>query len=205
MVLEKRILKGFYHIWTWQPFWSMDHAYFSNLSFSWPKEALHEIWATLTQMVQRSHLKVWTFFSYICEGKQTWPCCKKVKCQCMTIIIAILVDLPSPMIYAKIQHPRTSHPRFWKRRFLKVFTIYGHGGHLGQWPTTIWEATNEIWATLAQRLQRRTHFNFLNIFPVQMHRETNLFVCVEVLQPSQHKRVMSSVVSLPNHMFTGQA
>ena len=38
----------------------------------------------------------------------------------------------------------TSHPWFWKRRFLKVFTIYGHGGHLGQWPTTIWEATNEI-------------------------------------------------------------
>ena len=28
---------------------------------------------------------------------------KKVKCQCTTIIIATLVDLPSPMIYAKIQ------------------------------------------------------------------------------------------------------
>ena len=23
------------------------------------------------------------------------------------------------------------HPRFSRRRFLKVFTIYGHGGHLG--------------------------------------------------------------------------
>ena len=23
------------------------------------------------------------------------------------------------------------------RRFLKVFTIYGHGGHLGQWTETI--------------------------------------------------------------------
>ena len=23
------------------------------------------------------------------------------------------------------------HPRFWRRRFLNVFTIYGHGGHLG--------------------------------------------------------------------------
>ena len=32
-----------------------------------------------------------------------------------------------------------------------------------------------------------------------------LFVCVEVLQPSQPNGVMSSVVSLPNHMFTGQA
>ena len=31
-----------------------------------------------------------------------------------------------------------------------------------------------------------------------------LFVCVEVLWPSQPNGVMSSAVSLPNHMFTGQ-
>ena len=31
-----------------------------------------------------------------------------------------------------------------------------------------------------------------------------LFVCVEVLRPSQPNRVMSSMVSLPNHTFTGQ-
>ena len=31
------------------------------------------------------------------------------------------------------------------------------------------------------------------------------FVCVEVLRPSQPNGVMSSAVSLPNHMFTGQA
>ena len=29
------------------------------------------------------------------------------------------------------------HPWFWRRRLLKVFTIYGHGGHLGQWTATI--------------------------------------------------------------------
>ena len=29
--------------------------------------------------------------------------------------------------------------------------------------------------------------------------------CVEVLRPSQPNGVMSSAVSLPNHMFTGQA
>ena len=34
---------------------------------------------------------------------------------------------------------------------------------------------------------------------------TSLFVCVEVLLPSQPNGVMSSVVSLPNHTFTGQA
>ena len=32
-----------------------------------------------------------------------------------------------------------------------------------------------------------------------------LFVCVEVLRPSQLNGVMSSVVILPNHMYTGQA
>ena len=32
-----------------------------------------------------------------------------------------------------------------------------------------------------------------------------LFVCVEVLRPSQHNGVMSNAVSLPNHTFTGQA
>ena len=31
-----------------------------------------------------------------------------------------------------------------------------------------------------------------------------LFVCVEVLRPSQPNGVMSSAVSLPNHTFTGQ-
>ena len=32
-----------------------------------------------------------------------------------------------------------------------------------------------------------------------------VFVCVEVLQPSQPSGVMSSAISLPNHTFTGQA
>ena len=32
-----------------------------------------------------------------------------------------------------------------------------------------------------------------------------LFVCVEVLRPSQPSGVMSGADSLPNHTFTGQA
>ena len=36
-------------------------------------------------------------------------------------------------------------------------------------------------------------------------RNLGLFVCVEVLRPSQPNGVMSSAVSLPNHTFTGQA
>ena len=33
----------------------------------------------------------------------------------------------------------------------------------------------------------------------------HLFVCVDVLRPSQPNRAMLSTVSLPNHTFTGQA
>ena len=34
---------------------------------------------------------------------------------------------------------------------------------------------------------------------------TSLFVCVEVLRPTQPNGVMSSAVNLLNHTFTGQA
>ena len=40
---EKKIFKGFYHIWAWHPSWSMDRDHFSNLSFPQRKEAPHEI------------------------------------------------------------------------------------------------------------------------------------------------------------------
>ena len=43
------------------------------------------------------------FFPYKCKEKQTWPCRKKIKCQYTIFILAMLVDLPSPMTYAKIQ------------------------------------------------------------------------------------------------------
>ena len=38
----------------------------------------------------------------------------------------------------------------------------------------------------------------------QEHKMVCLFVCVEVLLPSQPSGVMSSAVSLPNHTFTGK-
>ena len=48
-------------------------------------------------------------------------------------------------------------------------------------------------------------------YSFELHRQCNSneypqdFVCVEVLRPSQPNGVKSSVVSLPNHTFTGQA
>ena len=53
----------------------------------------------------------------------------------MTIILATLVDPPPPMIYAKIQPQGILGSG--EEDFLNVFTIYGHGGHLGQWTITI--------------------------------------------------------------------
>ena len=36
------------------------------------------------------------------------------------------------------QVSRSSAFWFWRRRFFKVFTIYGHGGHLGHVTWTVW-------------------------------------------------------------------
>ena len=47
--------------------------------------------------------EILNIFPYKCIRKQTWLYRKKVKCQCTTIILASLVDLLFPMIYAKIQ------------------------------------------------------------------------------------------------------
>ena len=102
--VQEKIFKGFYHIWAWRPSWSTNRDHFSNLLFPLLKEATYEIWAKLAQRLQRrSCLKFWTFFPYKCIRKQNWPYCKKVKCQCTTIILTILVALLFPKIYAKIQ------------------------------------------------------------------------------------------------------
>ena len=47
--------------------------------------------------------------------------------------------------------------------------------------------------------------NDFSYFSSTSHPDASLFVCVEVLRPSQPNGVMSSAVSLPNHTFTGQA
>ena len=66
------------------------------------------------------------FFPYKCIGKQTWPCCKKVKCQYTTFILAILVDPP--------------HARWFKQRFSHDQTdlqcqAARHCHHQVQWAT----------------------------------------------------------------------
>ena len=43
LVQEKKILKGFYHIWAWWPSWSCDTDAAYKLLFPLPKEAPHKI------------------------------------------------------------------------------------------------------------------------------------------------------------------
>ena len=43
------------------------------------------------------------------------------------------------------------------------------------------------------------------MYTLHVHHHHCVSVCVEVLWPSQPNGVMSSMVSLPNHTFTGQA
>ena len=42
-VLEKKIFRGFYHIWAWRPSWSCDQDIAINISMPLPKEAPHKI------------------------------------------------------------------------------------------------------------------------------------------------------------------
>ena len=77
-----------------------DH-YFSNFgSPPVPKDICKDSAIRHARFWRRRFLK---FFPYKCIGKQTLPCRKKVKGQRTAILLAILVDLPSPMIPAKVQ------------------------------------------------------------------------------------------------------
>ena len=64
------------------------------------------------------------------------------------VIYINVVELESPILHAKFQDHRIW---FWrKRRVLKVFIIYGHGGHLGHLTWTI-------------------YINFHSPFPTRLH------------------------------------
>ena len=70
-VLEKRIFKGFYHIWAWRKSWSCDLDHLYKLSFPLPKEALHEVLLLLAKWFQRRRrLKLWT------DDAGPWVSCK---------------------------------------------------------------------------------------------------------------------------------
>ena len=73
----------------------------------------------------------------------------------MTIILATLIDPLSPMIYAKIQPQSILGSR---EEVFKVFTIFGHGGHLRQQTVT-------ILAIFCSPYLRRLHMKFEQNWP----------------------------------------
>ena len=77
-----------------------DH-YFSNFGSSpVPEDICKDSAIRHARFWRRRFLKV---FSHTNAKGSKRPCRKKVKRQCTTILLAILVDLPSPMIPAKVQ------------------------------------------------------------------------------------------------------
>ena len=50
---RRRFLKGFYHIWPWQPFWSCDQHRVNKFSFPWTWKLTYRIWLWLAQWFLR--------------------------------------------------------------------------------------------------------------------------------------------------------
>ena len=107
----------------------MDHAYFSNLSFSCPKEAPQKIEQHRPRGFKGGHLKLSTFFLYKCmgpiqmhtEANLTLP----QKGQ-MSMYDHHLRNFGRPPVPDNLcKDSATRHPRFRRSRFLKVFTRMG--------------------------------------------------------------------------------
>ena len=90
-----------------------------------------------------------TFFPYKSRKDQIWSCRKKYQRSTHGYRLSKLGSTAVPdSIY---QVSTTSADWIQRRRFLKIFTIYGHGGHLGH-------VTRIIWA-----------YFFRSLIPVRLH------------------------------------
>ena len=85
-----------------------------------------------------------------------WPCGKIGLGQPRIIIFQKLSSTLAPN--AAYQVSRSSSFWFRRRRFFKVFTIYGHGGHLGHVASTVFFST-DFRFHVPRRLQVKFDFN----------------------------------------------
>ena len=76
------------------------------------------------------------FFPYKILSEQNWPCSKIGQGQPRVIIYINLVVPEYPMLQTKFQGLRPYGSG--EEDFFKVFTLYGHGGHLGHVTWTIY-------------------------------------------------------------------
>ena len=68
-IWRRRFLKGFYHIWAWQPSWSceLDNLYIQYIPYS--IDASHKIWLWIAKRFQRrSWLNIMVIYMYIAPG-----------------------------------------------------------------------------------------------------------------------------------------
>ena len=70
-------------------------------------------------------------------GAQIWPCRKKVKGQRSNYNHHLNKHSRPWVPNAIYQDSISKLSWFWRRRFLGLFTIYGHSGHLVQWHGTV--------------------------------------------------------------------
>ena len=111
--------------------------------------------------VNRNFLSL-TFFPYKSIRDQIWPCHKTGQGQPRVIIEQ--TQAPD----AAYQVSRSS--AFWfRRRFFKVFTTYGHGSHLGY-------VTRNVWTNFCSPIPWRLKGNLASIGPV-VSEEKMIKVC----------------------------
>ena len=115
----------FYHIWEWRPSWSAGCYHFRHLSFPWPTEAPYEILSKFGSAASEEKLfEILNNCPIQMYGAHT------------NAQGSNFGRSPVPDDLYKYLVPRP--PRFWRRGFLKFFfTVFGHGGHLGQRTATI--------------------------------------------------------------------
>ena len=98
--------------------------------------------------------------------------------------------------------------RLQSTKYLESYVLSVHPYiHFGLTPPTLYQYRCYIW--LLATGVRCPSGGALVTFRIKYQAKNVcvqvIFVCVEVLRPSQPNGVMSSAVSLPNHTFTGQA
>ena len=106
-------------------------------------------------------------FPFKCIRKQIWPWRLVGQGQPRIIIWTNLVGPTSPMLHTKSQGHRPSGSG--EEDFQMVFTLHGHGGHLGHVPRIIW--TN-FRSPILRSLHMKFEFNWSSGF-----RGENVWKC----------------------------
>ena len=124
-------------------------------------------WSTFFHITEDNcfgKIHCFTFLSSKSPWVQIWPRRKIGQGQPKVTIWTNLVILSHLILHTKFQGNQPSGSE--EEWFFKVFTIYGHCGHLGQWDLdhlnkfSIYhcqDAVYEIWLKLAQWFQRSCH------------------------------------------------